>query len=115
MLASRSIWLNKVTQIEGVKFTLGCYSQTGKYIGLALKNVLSIYEEGELATVYGFDFDIEEMVSVSDYFFVKLSSGQVVGSSHVQQVEFLEHEEIIIDFWSHPFNSVLLADECSLY
>lgn len=56
MLASRSIWLNHVTKIEGVKFTFGAYSQNAKMIALALKNVLSIYEEGELVKVYGFDF-----------------------------------------------------------
>jgi hypothetical protein len=56
MLASRSIWINQVTKIEGVKFTLGVYSQNAKLIALSLKNVLSIYEEGELVKVYGFDF-----------------------------------------------------------
>jgi hypothetical protein len=56
MLASRSIWLNEVSRIEGVKFTLGAYSQNAKLIALALKNVLSIYEHEELVKVYGFDF-----------------------------------------------------------
>jgi hypothetical protein len=56
MLASRSIWLNQVTRIEGVKFTHGAYSQNAKAIALTLKNVLSIYEDGELVKVYGFDF-----------------------------------------------------------
>ena len=44
MLASRSIWVNHVTRIEGVKFTFGTYSQDAKLIALSLKNVLSIYE-----------------------------------------------------------------------
>jgi hypothetical protein len=43
LLASRSIWLNQVTKIEGVKFNLAAYSATASHIALALKNVLSIY------------------------------------------------------------------------
>lgn len=46
MLASRSIWLNQVVRIEGVKFTFGAYSKDAKFIALSLKNVLSIYENG---------------------------------------------------------------------
>ena len=55
LLASRSIWLNQVTRIEGVRFTLAAYSLNAAHIALALKNVLSIYSEGELTKVYGFD------------------------------------------------------------
>ena len=45
MLANREIWVNRVGRIEGVKFTMGTYSPDAKQVALALKNVLSIYED----------------------------------------------------------------------
>ena len=42
-----------------------------------------------------------ELVSVGMYFFVKLSDGRVVGCSVEKQVQFLEWEEIMADFWDH--------------
>jgi hypothetical protein len=81
MLASRSIWLNQVTRIEGVRFTLAAYSLNAALIALTLKNVLSIYEHGELVKVYGFDFEILEMVVAGRYFFLKLGDGKIVGCS----------------------------------
>lgn len=58
LLASRKIWLNSITKIEGIKYSLGVYSNDAKFIALALKNMLSIYDESELVRVYGFDFNI---------------------------------------------------------
>ena len=55
MLANREIWLNKVGRIEGVKYTMAAYSPDSTLVALALKNVLSIYENNELTKVYGFD------------------------------------------------------------
>jgi hypothetical protein len=70
-------------------------------IALALKNVLSIYEHGEIIKVYGFDYEILEMVVAGNYFFVKLGDGMVVGCNIEKQVRFLECEEININFWDH--------------
>jgi hypothetical protein len=55
------------------------------------------------------------MVSVGDFFFLKLGNGKIVGCNHLKQVEFLEHEDIAIDFWDHEYETVLLGDEDSLY
>lgn len=56
LLATRRFWLNSVAKIEGIKYNLGAYLQNPDFIGLVLKNVLSIYEKGEMVNVYGFDF-----------------------------------------------------------
>lgn len=79
LLASRSIWLNQVTRIEGVRFTLAAYSLDASFIALALKNVLSIYHKGELVKVYGFDHEVLEIVVSGAYFFLKLGDGTVIG------------------------------------
>lgn len=41
LICNRSVWFNKVNHIEGIKYQYGCYA--GSYVGLALKNVFSIY------------------------------------------------------------------------
>jgi hypothetical protein len=114
LLASRSIWLNHVTRIEGVKFTLAAYSLSATLIALALKNVLSIYDQGDLVKVYGFDFEVLEMVVAGEYFFLKLGDGAVVGCSPERQVRFLEWEEVAVDFWDHEYETVLLGGEDSV-
>jgi hypothetical protein len=45
-----------VAKIEGIKYTLGAFLANTDFVGLVLKNVLSIYEKGEIVNVYGFDF-----------------------------------------------------------
>ncbi len=39
--------------------------------------------------VYGFDYEIVEMVSAGEYFFLKLGNGQIVGCNQTKQVEFI--------------------------
>lgn len=39
----RSIWLNQLDKIEGVKYQYGCFSRDGLLACLALENVLSLY------------------------------------------------------------------------
>ena len=68
-----------MTHIEGVTFTKACYSYSAKTVALVLKNVLSIYEDNKLLTLYGFDHNVEEVVNVGDYFFVKLDNGAIYG------------------------------------
>ena len=48
--------MNSVAKIEGIKYTLGAFLANTDFVGLVLKNVLSIYEKGEIVNVYGFDF-----------------------------------------------------------
>lgn len=55
------------------------------------------------------------MVNVGEFFFLKLGDGKIVGCSHQKQVEFLENEEIMIEFWDHEYETILLADADSLY
>lgn len=40
--------------------------------------------------VYGFDFEVLEMVVVGQYFFVRLGDGTLLGCSPEKQVRFLE-------------------------
>ena len=58
--------------IEGVTYTMACYSPTATTMAVVLKNVLSIYEDNKLLTLYGFDSNVEQLVTVGQYFFVKL-------------------------------------------
>lgn len=61
-------------------------------MALVLKNMMSIYQETKLVRLYGFDSNVEQLVPVGPYFFMKLASGQIIGCGVNQQVHFLEHE-----------------------
>ena len=50
--------------IEGVTFTNACYSPQARTMALVLKNVLSIYEDSKLLTLYGFDSNVAEVRAV---------------------------------------------------
>lgn len=49
-------------------------------MALALKNVLSLYSEKKLYRMYGFESNVEQLVVVGEYFFVKLESGDILGN-----------------------------------
>ena len=48
-------------------------------MAIVLKNVLSIYEDNKLLTLYGFESNVAEVKAVGDYFFVRLDNGQIYG------------------------------------
>ena len=59
LITSREFWLNKTTQIEGVTFNLAAYSRQATTAALVLKNVLSLYQDSKLLTLYGFNNNVE--------------------------------------------------------
>jgi hypothetical protein len=63
--------------------------------------MLSIYNSKELLRLYGFDYNIVQIVPVGPYFFVKLEDGAIIGCTADMQVSFIEWEEILVNFWDH--------------
>lgn len=49
------------------------------------------------------------------YFFVKLKNNDILGCGEEKQVNFLEHEEIEVDFWTHDYDTVLIGSQDALY
>ena len=56
--------------------------------------MLSIYSDNKLLRLYGFDSNVEQIVPLGDFFFVKLENNDILGCGEEKQVNFLEHEDI---------------------
>ena len=78
-----------MSKMEGVNYTLGAFSTDCQKIGLVLKNMISIYSQKKLLRLYGFEYNIVQLVPVGPYFFVKLEDGAIVGCGEDRQVGFL--------------------------
>lgn len=94
LITTREFWSNRHKTIEGATFTKATYSLDGKLIALVLKNMLSIYSENKLLRLYGFDSNVEQIVPLGEFFFVKLENNDILGCGEEKQVNFLEHEDI---------------------
>lgn len=72
LITTKEFWLNKHHSVEGVAYSQASYSHNGTTMALALKNVLSIYSSNKLLRMYGFDSNVDQMVPVAQFYFVKL-------------------------------------------
>jgi hypothetical protein len=115
VIVSREFWLNKQTHVEGLTFNLAAYSPDASRMALVLKNVLSIYHGALLEIVYGFSSNVQQLLALGDYFFVKLEDGAILGCNSQHQVNFLEHEDTPLDFWNRDYDSVLVGGRETLF